>query len=265
LAGQGVKNPYDKFSGRLKHFMRAQSKLTEIGEITYYNKSTEEVVQRGLRESSQGSNEDEWENDAFSGALGTKEQRGRVRGVSSKLTWNEGFQAHKSSYWKQKMVPAAMVDIEEIKRQVRIQLVGDLRPIFESQGLPMPNIGAVGNEEEHRSSLASIAATPNTELADQAPAGSVPQENPLGATSGPSLEPDTIDTLSHTTPCILIITIPGDYRMEVGKGIIYPSMYTLDEVLMDNVNSAVVKVDMVHENMNNLNLEVAPDDTTLTL
>jgi hypothetical protein len=37
-----------------------------------------------------------------------------------------------------------MVDIEEIKRQVRIQLLGDLRPIFESQGLPVTDIGAVG-------------------------------------------------------------------------------------------------------------------------
>jgi hypothetical protein len=53
--------------------MRARSKLTEIGEITYYNKSTEEVTQRGLRESSQSSNEDERENDALSRALGTKE------------------------------------------------------------------------------------------------------------------------------------------------------------------------------------------------
>jgi hypothetical protein len=66
--------------------MRAQSKLTKIGKITYYNQSTKEVVQRGLRESSQGSNEDERENDALSRALGTKEQRGYVRGVSSKLT-----------------------------------------------------------------------------------------------------------------------------------------------------------------------------------
>jgi hypothetical protein len=55
---------------------------------------------------------------------------------------------------------------------VRIQLLEDLRPIFESQGLPVPDIGAVGNEEECRSSLASTAASPNTELADQAPTGS---------------------------------------------------------------------------------------------
>jgi hypothetical protein len=158
-----------------------------------------------------------------------------------------------------------MVDIEEIKRQVRIQLLGDLRPIFVSQGLSVPNIGAVGNEEERRSSLASTAATPNTELADQAPVGSVPQENPLVAMSGPSLEPDMIDTLAHPTPCNLIITIQGDYRMEVGKGIIYPRMYTLDNVPIDSVSFTVVKVDMVYENIENLNLKVAPDDTILTL
>jgi hypothetical protein len=47
--------------------------------------------------------------------------------------------------------------------------------------------------------------------------------------------------------------------------IIYPRMYTLDDVPIDNVSFVVVKVDMVHENAKNLNLEVAPDDTTLTL
>jgi hypothetical protein len=83
--------------------------------------------------------------------------------------------------------------------------------------------------------------------------------------SGPSLEPDMIDTLSHPTPCNLIITISGDYRIEVRKGIVYPRMYTLDDVPIDSVSFDVVKVDMVHENAKNLNLEVAPDDTTLTL
>jgi hypothetical protein len=160
---------------------------------------------------------------------------------------------------------SAMFDIEEIKWQVRIQLLGDLRPIFESQGLPMPDIGAIGNEEECRSRLASIAAAPNTELADQASTGSVPQENPLGAMSGPSLEPDTIDTLAHPTPYNLIITISGDYWMEVRKGIVYPRMHTVDDVLIDSVSFVVVKVDMVHENVKNLNLEVTPNDTTLTL
>jgi hypothetical protein len=83
--------------------------------------------------------------------------------------------------------------------------------------------------------------------------------------SGPSLELDTIDTLAHLIPCSLIITISGGYQMEVGKGIIYPRMYTLDDVPIDSVSFAVVKVDMVYENVKNLNLEVPPDDTTLTL
>jgi hypothetical protein len=95
--------------------MRARSKLTEIGKITYYNQNTEKVAQRGLRESSQGSNEDERENDVLSRALETKEQQSHVRGVSSKLTWNEGFLTHKSSYRKQKMISSATVDIDEIK------------------------------------------------------------------------------------------------------------------------------------------------------
>jgi hypothetical protein len=53
--------------------------------------------------------------------------------------------------------------------------------------------------------------------------------------------------------------------MDVGKGIVYPRMYTLDDAPIDNISFAVVKVDMVHENVNNLNLEVAPGDMTLTL
>jgi hypothetical protein len=130
----------------------------------------------------------------------------------------------------------------------------------------MPDIGVDGNEAERRSSLASTAVAPNTELADQAPVGSGrPQENPLVSTSGPSLEPDTIDTLAHPTPCSLIITISGAYRMEVGKGIVYPRINTLDNIPIDSVSFATVKVDMVHENAKNFNLEVPPDETTLTL
>jgi hypothetical protein len=53
--------------------------------------------------------------------------------------------------------------------------------------------------------------------------------------------------------------------MEVGKGIVYPRMYTLDDVPIDSVSFDVLKVDMVHENVKNLNLEVPPDDTTLAL
>jgi ribosomal protein L35 len=65
--------------------MHAHSKLTELGDASFYSQSTVEVAQRALRESSEYSN-DERENDALSKALQTKEQRGRVRGVSSKVS-----------------------------------------------------------------------------------------------------------------------------------------------------------------------------------
>jgi hypothetical protein len=81
--------------------MRARSRLTESGDASFYSQSISEVAQRALRESNEDSN-GERENDALTKALQTKEQRGRVHGVSSKLTWNEGFLKHKSIYHKQK-------------------------------------------------------------------------------------------------------------------------------------------------------------------
>jgi hypothetical protein len=65
-------------------FMRSHSKLTESGDVSFYSQSTSKVAQMALRESSEDSN-GEKENDALTKALKTKEQRGRVCGVSSKL------------------------------------------------------------------------------------------------------------------------------------------------------------------------------------
>jgi hypothetical protein len=89
------------------------------------------VAQRALRDSSEDTN-GERENDALTKALRTKEQRGRVRGVSSKLTWKEGFLEHKSMYQKQKMTLTPQVDLEELKRQLKREFLEDLKPILEA-------------------------------------------------------------------------------------------------------------------------------------
>jgi hypothetical protein len=47
------------------------------------------------------------------------------------------------------------VDLEELKRQLRREVLGDLRPIVEAQGIQFPNITGVMSNEERRSSLAS--------------------------------------------------------------------------------------------------------------
>jgi hypothetical protein len=79
--------------------MRARSKLTESSNVSFYSQSESEVAQRALRESCEDSNV-ERKNDALTKALQTKEQRGRVRGVSSKLTRKEGFSEYKYMYQK---------------------------------------------------------------------------------------------------------------------------------------------------------------------
>jgi hypothetical protein len=84
LAQQGLENPYDNFRRWLGPFIHAHSKLTELDNASFYSQSTVEVAQRALRESNKDSN-GERENNALSKALQTKEQQGRVRGVSSKV------------------------------------------------------------------------------------------------------------------------------------------------------------------------------------
>jgi hypothetical protein len=53
--------------------------------------------------------------------------------------------------------------------------------------------------------------------------------------------------------------------MEVKRGLVYPHQTMLDDVEIDTSSYAMVKVDMVHENLKDLKLEVPPYDTTLTM
>jgi hypothetical protein len=85
LAQLGRQNPYDNFHGRLGLFMHARSKLIESSDVSYYRQSTVDVAQRALRESSEDSN-GEREIDTLNKALQTREQRGHVNGVYSKVT-----------------------------------------------------------------------------------------------------------------------------------------------------------------------------------
>jgi hypothetical protein len=50
------------------------------------------------------------------------------------------------------------VDMEELKIQLRRGVLGDLRPILETQEIQFPDIGGVMSDEERRSSFASTAA-----------------------------------------------------------------------------------------------------------
>jgi hypothetical protein len=58
-------------------------------------------------------------------------------------------------YQKQKMTSTPQVDVAELKRQLRREVLGDPRPILEAQGMQFPDIGGVMSDEDCRSSLAS--------------------------------------------------------------------------------------------------------------
>jgi hypothetical protein len=108
------------------------------------------------------------------------------------------------------MTSTPQVDIEEMKRQLRREVLGDLRPILEALGIQFLNVGAAMSDEVRRSSLASTAV-----------GGGRPHEDLQAPVSGSSIEPDTIDNLPQPTTCNLILLV-GSYRMEVGRGLVYP-------------------------------------------
>jgi hypothetical protein len=53
--------------------------------------------------------------------------------------------------------------------------------------------------------------------------------------------------------------------MEPKRGLVYPRQATLVDVQINESSYVVVKVDMVHENLNDLKLKVPLDNTTLTI
>jgi hypothetical protein len=73
------------------------------------------------------------------------------------LTWKKDFPEHKSIYQKRKTISTPQVDVEELKRQLKRELLGDLKPILKAQGIQFPNIAGVMSEEECRRRLASTA------------------------------------------------------------------------------------------------------------
>jgi hypothetical protein len=91
------------------------------------------------------------------------------------------------------MTSTPHVDMEELKRQLRREVLGDLRPILEAQGIQFPDICVVMSDEEHRSSFASTVAAGRPQGEHQAPASVLVEghEQPL-----PSIEPDMIDNLA---------------------------------------------------------------------
>jgi hypothetical protein len=107
-------------------------------------------------------------------------------------------------YRKWKITPTPQVDVEELKRQLRREVLGDLKPILEAQEIQFPGIGGVMSDKERRSSFASIAAGGRPQGEHQVLVFGLIEghEQPL-----PSIEPNTIDNLAQLTACNLIVLV----------------------------------------------------------
>jgi hypothetical protein len=79
------------------------------------------------------------------------------------------------------------------------------------------------------------------------------------------IESDTIDNLAQLIACNLILLVGESFHMEIRRGQVYPHHTMFDDVQIDASSYDVVEVEMVHDNLKDLKLEVPPDDMTLTM
>jgi hypothetical protein len=163
-------------------------------------------------------------------------------------------------YRKWKMTSTPHVDVEELKRQLRREVLGDLRPTLEAQRIQFRDIGGVMSDEECRSSFASIVAGGRQQGEHQALAYGLIEghEQPL-----PSIELNMIDNLAQPTTSNLFVLVRGSFQMELRRGLVYPRQTMLDDIEIDVSSYVVVKVDMVNENSKDLKLKVSLDDMKL--
>jgi hypothetical protein len=91
------------------------------------------------------------------------------------------------------MTSTPLVDVEELKRKLRWEVLGDLMPILDASGIQFPNIGGVMSDEERRSNLVSTAGGERPQGELQVPVFGLIEghEQPL-----PSIEPNMIDNLA---------------------------------------------------------------------
>jgi hypothetical protein len=60
-------------------------------------------------------------------------------------------------YQKWKTSSSPQLDVEELERQLKRELLRDLKPILEAQEIQFPDIAGVMSEEEHKRSFVSTA------------------------------------------------------------------------------------------------------------
>ena len=131
----------------------------------------------------------------LSTAIGTKEHRGRIRGVSSKLTFRDAFEGDRSTYkrhdrYKEEMIQVADKATESKFKEMFAQLTE------QQSGQIWMNPLQLGQQQSGQmvTMPPPIVAPVNTACAQSSVASTTAQPYP-------------VDCLTNTTPCMLLYPI----------------------------------------------------------
>jgi hypothetical protein len=90
----GNPNPVEDIDERVVNWLLARSKLTQDGKLVHKKKGVAEVQEKAVELTTKQrlrQFKSDREKDILSGALGTAEHTGCIRGVASQMSWKVGF------------------------------------------------------------------------------------------------------------------------------------------------------------------------------
>jgi len=126
----GQLDPFEGLTERVAFWLQARKPKIVEGKPHFDKPETKAVAQKMYeltKLQKQGKFSVKRDKDVLSTASGTKEHRGRIRGVSSKLTFRDGFEEDRSTYkrhdrYKEEMIQAAEKAAESKFKEMFAQL-----------------------------------------------------------------------------------------------------------------------------------------------
>lgn len=227
FAAQGKPLLVDALKERSKNWVWARStgQVTNEGEIRFEDPDIERVTS-SLKDIAEKEKTGEFiakrENDQLTAALGNPEHSGRVRGLSSRMSWKEGFPEKATGYKKRDRYKQKLE--EKIAKQV----------------------------EQHFYSLVAqnCQAFPNLFQQSKEPTVQVPSS--VGSVD---TAPYPVDNITAPTPCSLLVPIGrAGKRKEVGTGLAIPGRQIQNTLIPEEY--ARVQVAKVHAEHTSLEIDI---------
>lgn len=231
FAAQGKPLLVDALKERSKNWVWARStgQVTDAGEIQFENPDIERVTS-SLKDIAEKGKTGEFiakrEHDQLTAALGNPEHSGRVRGLSSRTSWKEGFPEEAKGYKKRDRYKQKLE--ERIAKQV----------------------------EQHFYSLVAQNRQAFPQLFQQSEEPTVQVPSSVGSVD---TAPYPVDNITGPTPCSLLVPIGrAGKRKEVGTGLAIPGREIQNTLIPEEY--ARVQVAKVHAEHTSLEIDIPTPD-----